>query len=146
MNGFKHLLVLEMVCHPPIFVNISKHLWIKTFEMVRYSPIFVNISKHLWKNTFEMVRYSPIFVNISKHLWINTFEMVRYSPAQVVPNTPGVWLDFIAWNLWSEDYHNFWSWSSRSSLSMEHCHCHCHFHCLYFCFKIIGMKMTTTMR
>ena len=48
--------------------------------------------------------------------------MVRCSPSQVVPNTPGVWLDFMAWNLWSEDYHNFWSWSSRSSLSMEHCH------------------------
>ena len=33
--------------------------------------------------------------------------MVRYSPTQVVPNTPGVWLGFIAWNLWSEDYQDF---------------------------------------
>ena len=33
--------------------------------------------------------------------------MVRYSPTQVVPNTPGVWLGFMAWNLWSEDYQDF---------------------------------------
>ena len=34
-------------------------------------------------------------------------EMVRYSPTQVVANTPGVWLGFIAYNLWSEDYQHF---------------------------------------
>ena len=33
--------------------------------------------------------------------------MVRCSPSQVVPNTPGVWLGIIAWNLWSEDYQDF---------------------------------------
>ena len=35
--------------------------------------------------------------------------MVRYSPSQVVPNTPGVWLAFIASNLWSEDYQDFYA-------------------------------------
>ena len=46
---------------------------------------------------------------ILKHddkIWYKTcgLEMVRYSPSQVVANTPGVWLAFIASNLWSEDY------------------------------------------
>ena len=51
---------------------------------------------------------------ILKHddkIWYKTcgLEMVRYSPSQVVANTPGVWLAFIASNLWSEDYQDFYA-------------------------------------